>query len=346
VQALWRSRFVRLFLYGLPLLILAWLAARSFTPISEPALCGALAQSRVVHVFTAEGVALRCEGVRVESARALAAQLDGDDAVALASALRAHKGSALALALVPRGLGDHGDDGNDATGAPRSVRAQLRALRHVPALRGVVVGQELAVYVPARELSLSHAEREALAYVARVLFRGAREPNVASFPAALRRVERVEVMVMLSRRGEPRLWRSARGTSIARALLTATRVARERWREREQAMGGPLVKRLLDLDVEVSLLAEDGVVLHPQRGLVDRVITPAHGVGFDYRTAWHYLLPRDVQKKKTPFEALSAQISEQGLPLSMLAESDTRLYRFVPLPLGVSKAPLSESESR
>jgi len=164
---------------------------------------------------------------------------------------------------------------------------------------------------------------------------------VTSFPAALRRVERVEVMVMLSQRGEPRLWRSARGTSIARALLTATRVARDRWREREQAMGGPLPQKLVDLDVEVSLLSEDGALGSAQRTFVDRAITPAHGVGFDYRTAWHYLLPRDVaRRKKGPFQALSELIIDQGLALSVLGESDTRLYRFVPVSLGVSKAPL------
>jgi len=135
------------------------------------------------------------------------------------------------------------------------------------------------------------------------------------------------------------LWRSARGTSIARALMTAARVARERWREREQAMGGPLSKRLIELDVEVALLSEDGTFVHPQRTLVDRAITPLHGMGFDHRTAWHYLLPNDVRKRKgKPFDALSAQITEQGLPLSILAESDTRVYRFVPLTLGVSKA--------
>jgi hypothetical protein len=221
------------------------------------------------------------------------------------------------------------------------LAGQLAELRHVPGLRAVLLSPELAIYVPARELTLSLPERDALAYVARVLFRGAREPSVSSFPAALRRVERVEVLVMLSRRGEPRLWRSARGTSIARALLTATRVARERWREREQAMGGALSKRLMELDVEVSLLSEDGTLLRPQRSFVDRAITAQHGVGFDYRTAWHYLLPGDVHKHKGgPFGALSAQITEQGLPLSILSESDTRVYRFVPVSLGVSKAPL------
>ncbi|MDB4991543.1 MAG: hypothetical protein JWN04_6721 [Myxococcaceae bacterium] len=335
MQAPWLSRFVRPFLYGLPLLgIVAWFGLKSLAPMSEPAACAALAQSRVVHVFAAEGVELRCAGVALVDTSALAGPLAGSDGEALAVALRRVKGSA--IAVLPRGP-------SDAKRSERSLVSQLAALQHVTSLRAVLLSSELAVYVPAREVELSFREREALAHVARVLFRGAREPSLSSFPAALRRVERVEVMVMLSERGEPRLWRSARGTSIARALLTATRVARERWREREQAMGGPLAKHLIELDVEVSLLSEDGLLLRPQRMFVDRAITPLHGLGFDYRTAWHYLLPRDVQKRKGgPFDALSAQITEQGLPLSILSESDTRVYRFVPLTLGVSRAPLAQ----
>jgi hypothetical protein len=174
------------------------------------------------------------------------------------------------------------------------------------------------------------------------LLRGAREPNLASFPAALRRVERVEVIVTLSERGEARLWRSARGTSLARTLLTATRVARDRWHEREQAMGGPLPKRLLSLDVDVGLLSEDGTLVDTQRSFVDRAVTPQHGVGFDYRSGWHYLSPIDVQKRGqgSAFAALTSLLSEQGLGASALRDPDMRVYRFVPRLLSVSKAPL------
>jgi hypothetical protein len=303
------------------------LALREFVPTSAPGVCTALAQRRIVNVFAEQGVSLRCEGVHVQSVRSLGASvLTSDDATGLCAALGKHKGSALAV------LPDSGS---------RGVGKQLGAFAHVSGLRGVLLSSELAIYAPAHEVELSAAEREALAYVTRVLFRGAREPSVASFPAALRRVERVEVMVMLSQHGDPRLWRSARGTSIARALLTATRVARDRWREREQAMGGPLPKKLVELDVDVSLLSEDGTLGSVQRTFVDRAITPAHGVGFDFRTAWHYLLPRDVaRRKKGSFQALSELIVDQGLPLSVLGESDTRLYRFVPIALGSSKAPL------
>lgn len=317
---------------GVLVAITAWLALREWVPSTDASVCSALAQARIVQVFAGDGVVLRCEGVRVERLRTLAGEaLQSADASALTAALQGHKGSA--VAVLP-----------DASG--RGVGKQLTTLQLVPGMRGVLLAPELAIYAPVREVALTQAERDALAYVARVLFRGAREPSISSFPASLRRVERVEVMVMLSKRGEPRLWRSARGTSIARALLTATRVARDRWREREQAMGGPLSKRLFELDVEVSLLSEDGTLGSTQRLFVDRAVTPAHGVGFDHRTAWHYLLPRDVARRKGgPFAALLQQISEQGLTPGILGQSDTRVYRLVPISLGLSRAPLSAVES-
>lgn len=304
-----------------------WLIVRAYEVESAPEVCAALAQHRIANVFAGPGVALRCEGVHVESVTALSGSpLRHDDADALAGALATHKASA--VAVLP------------AASSEPNLAGRLARLEHVYGLRGALLSPQLALYVPAHEVTLREREREALAYVTRALFRGVREPNVASFPASLRRVERVEVMVMLSQRGEPRLWRSARGTSVARALLTAARVARDRWREREQAMGGPLSARLDELDVDVSLLSEDGVLLDTQRVFVDRAISSVHGVGFDHRTAWHYVLPLDVAKDKGgPFAALSAQVTDQGLPLSVLADSDTRVYRFLNLPLGRSSAP-------
>jgi hypothetical protein len=304
----------------------AWLIVRAYASQSAPEVCAALAQHRIAHVFATEDAALRCDGVQVESARALKG-LAHDDADTLAAELSQTKASAIAI-LPGR--------------AAKGVEGRLAKFEHVYGLRGALLSPQLALYVPTHEIALSDRERQALAYVTRALFRGAREPNVASFPASLRRVERVEVMVMLSQHGEPRLWRSARGTSIARALLTATRVARDRWREREQAMGGPLAQRLNELDVEVSLLSEDGVLLDTQRVFVDRAVTKLHGVGFDHRTAWHYVLPNDVARnKKGPFAALAQQVEDQGLPLTSLHAPDTRVYRFLNFPLGQSKGPLA-----
>lgn len=329
MKASQRPRLVRFLLVLAVLALMAWLVSRQLAPMSTPLLCDALARARVSRLLAPDGVMLRCDGVRAEPVpAALAEALARGDAARVAARLRDEKGSALAVSP-------------ELQASAGGLWAKLAGLAHVETLRAVVLAPEVAVYVPARELVLSDAEREALAYVARAVFRGAHEPNLASFPAALRRVERVEVLVMLSRRGAPRLWRSARGTSIARALLTATRVARDRWREREQAMGGPLEERLLELDVDVSLLSEDGTLASTQSRFVDRAITAAHGVGFDHRTAWHYVLPQDVARTRGgPHEALLAQIGEQGLSPAILGESDTRVYRFVTVPLGSSKAPL------
>jgi hypothetical protein len=153
--------------------------------------------------------------------------------------------------------------------------------------------------------------------------------------------------VTLSERGRPLLWRSTRGTSIARAMLTATRVARDRWHESSQSKGGPLEKRLPALDVEVGILSEDGTLANVQPGFVDRVITPGHGLGFDYRNGWHYLSPADValRGKGKPYAALQALMAEQGLAPSALKDPNIRVYRFVPLTLGVSKAPLDGAAS-
>lgn len=298
-----------------------------FSRESAPEVCAALAQHRIAHVFATDGVVLRCGGVQVEAASGLRG-LDHDDADALVAQLAEVKASAIAVR--PE---------RDAKG----VQGRLARLEYVYGLRGAVLSPQVVLYVPGHEIEISDRERQAMAYVTRALLRGAREPNVASFPASLRRVERVEVMVMLSQHGDPRLWRSARGTSIARAMLTATRVARDRWREREQAMGGPLAERLAELDVDVSLLSEDGVLLDTQRVFVDRAITPLHGVGFDHRTSWHYVLPGDVVKnKKGAFAALAQQVEDQGLPLNALQSADTRVYRFLNLPLARSQAPLAK----
>jgi len=315
------------------MLLLVWLLDRELLPKTAPALCEALAKGRIVRVYTVGEAGLRCPGVRVERAdEQLTEVLRSPPETPLTAGLRSQKGVAVAL---PVEL--------DASFAGR-LGERLARRAHVPGLRAVALSRELALYAPAHEVELTSPEREALGYVARALLRGAREPSVASFPAALRRVERVEVMVMLSRRGEPRLWRSARATSIARALLTATRVARDRWREREQAMGGPLAQKLLELDVEVVLLSEDGTLLNAQSPFVDGSVFAEHGIGFDYRTSWHYVLPRDVQRQGGPSKALAMQLKEQGLTLASL-ESDARVYRFVPVQLGLSKAPLEETSN-
>lgn len=313
----------------------AWFGVSHLTRDSDPELCAALKQHRLISVQTAQGAVVHCERARARPLTAAVEQaMRMTTSTALRTALMAEKHTGLAVAARP-----------SAPAAGEAVGQQLSRLAFVSGLRAVALSPELGVYAPARDAQLSAREREGLAYVARALLRGAHEPHLNSFPPALRRVERVEVMVMLRERGQPRLWRSARGTSIARALLTAARVARERWRERESAMGGPLLSRLLHLDVEVSLLSDDGVLLSNEQGFVDRAVTAEHGVGFEYKSGWHYLLPEDVERrgKGSAYRALSQLVAEQGLSASVLRETAFRAYRFVPIMLGVSRAPLSDT---
>lgn len=304
----------------------------------DEALCAALSQHHLAHLYE-PGSELSCPGVARESiAGPLLASLRGQDTNALRAALAARKASALAIERSKPGA-------TREQTKEKTAESQLARLAFVSGFRAIALSSKLALYAPEREPELSAREREGLAYVARGLLRGAREPNLNSFPPALRRVERVEVMVLLREHGSARLWRSARGTSLARALLTATRVARDRWRERESAMGGPLNERLLDLDVEVSLLSEDGVIVSPTQPLIDAAISPEHGIGFEYKSGWHYLLPEDVKRRGngSPYRALLSLMSEQGVPASGLSSGVLRVYRFVTLTLGTSRAPLGAS---
>lgn len=318
------SLFAALALLAVGALSFGWLRAET-----DPELCAALTQQRLTHVYLSQTASLSCARVKVQAATpALNKLLAGNDAAALSLALSQDKGSALAIAASDKG---------------RGLQAKLARYGLVQGLRAVTVGPELSVYTANPPTQLSTRERDALAYVARALLRGAREPSVNSFPPALRRVERVEVMVLLREHGEPRLWRSARGTSLARGLLTATRVARDRWREVEARMGGPLAQRLLDLDVEVTLLQEDGTLLSTERSFVERAVGAEHALGYEYLSGWHYLLPADMARrgKGSAYAALTALLGDQGLSPAVLAESALRAYRLVAETLGVSRAPLA-----
>src|SRR6185436_13582590 len=134
--------------------------------------------------------------------------------------------------------------------AVRSLRSRLEHYERLAGLRGLYLSPDAALYAPDVTRELSPAHRDALAVVARALIGGARPPRVASFPEPLRRLRPVEVMVLLRDGERARLWRSARGSSIASALITASTVARQRWQEREQAMGAKIDQALPRLDLD------------------------------------------------------------------------------------------------
>ncbi len=272
-----------------------------------------------------EGTELR----EVSAFPAIAAALEGTDEDALAAALgEAHVGGLLVDGRQPS------DPSDERLGARLSRYAPLEVLG------GSYLSPIAALYLPRLELVIRPPLDEALAHVARAICEGARPPAVRSFPEPLRRIRSVEVMVMLEEHGRPRLWRSARGSSIARALLTAAVVARQRWGEREAAMGGPIERALETMDVVVYLLDEDGTLGSRNPAFVDRVFTPEHGVAFDEHGPWHYLLPDATAERGegSALRAYTALFSDSDMPEDSLANPNVRLYRMLARELARSEA--------
>lgn len=206
-----------------------------------------------------------------------------------------------------------------------------------------------ALYLPRSELVIGPPMDAAVAHVARAIVSGARPPRVHAFPEPLRRIRSVEVMVMLEEPGgRPRLWRSARGSSIARALLTASVVARQRWTEREAAMGDSIDEAISDLDVAVYLLDEDGTLGSRSAAFVDRVVSSEHGVAFDDHGTWRYLLPTATRERGegSAVRAYRALFAESDMSAESLERDDIRPYRLLSRLLARSPAPRSTGALR
>jgi hypothetical protein len=291
----------------------------AFAPTSElnDAISVALPGTDLVELSTIDG---------------LAGALQGQDGRAVARVLAAHKIDA--LWLTPREIDAKKDEPHG-----RSVRDQIEGLAHVDGLRGVYVSRRAVLY--ARDVigELSDIDRKALAGVARGMLGGARTPRLSSFPEALRSVQSVEVMVLLVEGDKPRLWRSARGSSLARALVTAAGVARQRWIEREQAMGGPLDAMLPGMRVEVLSLGDDGTLGDRDDAFLDRAFFPEHGVGYENKGTWRYFLPDATREKGggRASAAYRALLTEDGLSLETLERKELRLYRLFTSILAVSE---------
>lgn len=226
-----------------------------------------------------------------------------------------------------------------AWAGPESIAAGLRQYQTSRGLVGRHLARDHALYAHDPVSGIPPAQQEALAVVARRLLAGERPPRLSSFPAPLRAVAHVEVMVLLKRGSRPRLWRSARGTSIARAFLTAVRVARKRWDERAAAMGGPLDGALDDLTVSVALLQDDGEFGTRTDAFVDSVVTDQHGVAFDHKGSWRYRLPAATAEHERPSLALAQLLSENALGTDALGRSEVRPYRMRVRELGRSLPP-------
>lgn len=283
-------------------------------------------RGRVAVVGADDLARLRPEGttmVRASEVPGLDAALDASDEAALARVLS----ESGIEGLVADGRGAPQEEAEES--AP--LRDRLRAYDSFEQLQAVYLAPSAAFYVPRTGLVLHAPHDFALAYVARAILGGARPPRVQSFPEPLRRIRNVEVMVMLKDGERPRLWRSARGSSIARALLTASIVARQRWSEREAAMGGPLDAQLRTMDVEVYLLDEDGSLGSRAPAFVERAFTPEHGVAFDHLGTWRYLLPDATRERGegSAVRAYDALFEDSDMEPGSIAREDVRLYRLL-----------------
>lgn len=282
-------------------------------------------RGRIALIGITEEDVQEAAGEFVQPTEAVRAALEGDDAAELQRALEADdiQGVALSTSL-----------GSNATAT--SLSARIARFEHIDGLRGAFLHPGAVLYMQSVVASLGR-DVELAAPIARRLLEGASRPRMSSFPASYREEQSVEVMVLLRDRGRARLWRSARGSSIAAALVTAATVARRRWREREQALGGPLEARLMDLDVEVSLLEEDGTLALTTDAFVERVFGEEHGVAFESTSNWRYLLP-DATADKGHGSAVAAYhelFREDSLPEDSLENPGLRFYRLVVTVLGV-----------
>lgn len=267
------------------------------------------------------------KAIAISSRPDLAKLLAGDDSAALASAIR---GAGIDGIVVETSEGT-------MPVASSSVGERLAAYAHVDGFRTLFLDGDAAYYEPYRDERFNAEVGEALAQVARLILSGRPPPPVTSFPEPLRRIESVEMMVLIRSRGEARLWRSARASSVARALTTAATTARDRWKERETAMGGTLSFRLPSMQVEVYVVIEDGTLLSRAPSFIDRVFTPEHGVAYEMRGAsWKYSLPG--AEGSSAVQAYQELFESQGLAKASLGRQDLRLYRMLLWRVGVSPA--------
>ncbi len=288
-------------------------------------------RGRVAVVGADDLLRLRAEGVELIPAseiEGLEAALDGSDEARLESVLDER---AIAGILVDARAAAEGD----------RLGARLARYDHFEVLRGAALTPVAGLYLRRHDRELEAHHGDALARAARQIVSGGGAPRVRAFPEPLRRTRNVEVLVMLRQGDRPRLWRSARGGSIARALITASTVARERWVERAPAMGGPIEQRLPSLAVEIYLLEEDGT-LHDRSGaFLERVLTDAHGVAYEDGGSWEYLTPEQTAElgEGSAVGAYRALFAQAGIPADSLeTRSRMRLYRLVARRVGTSPA--------
>jgi hypothetical protein len=72
---------------------------------------------------------------------------------------------------------------------------------------------------------------------------------------------------------------------------------------------------------------------------VDAVTSLEHGIGYERKGGWHYLLPEATHKAgRKPSQAYRQLFRDDGLPAESLGDADLRLYRLAVLHIGTSEA--------
>lgn len=271
----------------------------------------------------------------VTASPALAAALASGSAAKVRNAMGSAGVDALALAAPTKV--DASTPGGVAGGA-RSVVDRLRAGAYTPPLRGAHFDPEIAVYTGESAGEGFEVQGATLGAVARAILGGAEPPRNEAFPESLRRFGNVEVCVVIKHGNDARLWRSARGSSVARALVLATSAARDRWREREKAMGGPLATLLPRLTVEVLLFEDDGTLASADPTFLDAVVTKEHGIAYTRKNGWRYTMPNAIRRDgpEAVRKALDKLLTDDGLSDAALRSGELRLYRFAVRTLSVS----------
>lgn len=221
-----------------------------------------------------------------------------------------------------------------------SVLARLERFQPAPPLGGVFLTPRAALYEHIDAPVLDAPERAALGHVARRIMMGARPPAFRSFPPEMRRDMGIEVMVLVRDRGSPLLWRSARRGSLARGVVDAALAARDRWSVRESFLGGPIERRLPSLRFELYAVLFDGRIGDRSAGFLRRVVRLGeHGVGFERRGDWRYVLPEIARAHAhgQAIGAVRALLADNGLPTDDVDRSELVLYRFTLHPLATSE---------
>lgn len=257
----------------------------------------------------------RCDETEIVAESAgLRAALRGEDAEKVLRALRAERAAGMLVAL-------------DVGARGRGVGARLARAEPVDGLRTLALARGVTFVEPDVLPTLTERESWALAEVARRVLTGTTPPVLSQFPHSLRAPVPVEVMILVREHGNPIFWRSARGGSIASALLLALSVSRARWEDRASVLRGRIEERVPRLDVEVWLLAEDGTYSERDRALLDATVNGHHGVGYESRAGWFYELPERLRGKRG-VEAFEQLFEANALDEHAFDRQDLRLYRF------------------